>query len=176
MTLRRLPIMLSFLVTMVLLFGGWYLYQQMEVKEPLKTEVQQMTSATLTDLKVAKDQVIVKLHVTNPDTFPQEYRQLQKELQAYSNGREIDVEVTNQGEQLKKIWTDGQFAVNEAIELHEYSKIPQLVAAWKQTYKLDSAVAKMDDSTIYIYMKNGQQDFYAMLPRTATTGEVTLHV
>lgn len=175
MTLRKIPIMLSFLVTMVLLFGGWYLYQQVEIKEPLKMEVGQMTSATLSDLQVLKNQLIIKLHVTNPDTFPQEYKQLLKATQTYSNGREIDVVVTNQGDQLKKIWTNGQFAVNEAIELHEYSRIPQLLADWKHTYKLDSAIAKMDESTIYIYMKNDKQDFYAMLPRAATTGEVTLH-
>lgn len=175
MTLRRLPIMLSFLVTMVLLFGGWYLYQQMEVKEPLKTQVEQMTSATLTDLQVVKNQVMIKLHVTNPDTFPQEYRELLKATQKYSNGREIDVQVSNQGDGLKKIWTDGQFAVNEAIELHEYSKIPAMLADWKQAYKLDSAIAKMDESTIYIYLKDGKQDFYAMLPRTAVTEEVKLH-
>lgn len=168
--------MLSFVLTMLILFGGWYLYQQLEVKEPLKKEVQQMTSAMLGDLVVSNKQVDIKLKVTNPELFPQEYQKLLKTIEERTQNKQLDIEIMNQDEQLKNIWANGQFAVNEAMELHQYSRIPQLLHVWKQTYKLDVADAKMDDTHIYVYLKSGNKDFYTMMPRTATNGEVTLRV
>lgn len=165
MQIRKVPIVLSLLATLTLLFGGWFLYQKMEIEEPVRNEIEQMKSANLADLEVGKEQLNIQLTVTNPDKFPVEYQELLNTLQKRVQNKQVRVEVTNQDQQLKEIWTNGVFVFTEAVDLHQYSRIPQMLANWKQDYQLDAASTQMDDDNIYIYLKRGSADFYAMVPR-----------
>ncbi|MGD8189254.1 hypothetical protein ACQCN2_04550 [Brevibacillus ginsengisoli] len=173
MQLRKAPILISLLVTMALLFGGWFLYQKVEVEEPIRTEISGMTSATLADLQINKDQILIKLTVTNPDKFPAEYMDLQNYIAQDITNKKVEVDLTNQNPALKQIWMDGTFAFTEALDLREYSKIPQLVSDWKVKNHLDNASTAMDQNNIYVFLKRGSEEYYTIVPRNTTDGEVS---
>ncbi|WP_139489123.1 hypothetical protein [Brevibacillus dissolubilis] len=165
MTNRRVPILLSMVVTLSLLFGGWFLYQKVQVENPIETKIGQMTSAKLNEIKVDKTHINVKLTVTKPDEFPEEYNELQQEIAKMVPDKEVDIAVTNQDGDLKDVWNNGLFAFTEAVELHQYSKIPAMLAEWKQVNKLDRAASHMDDENIYVFLQRGDQQFYTVIPR-----------
>ncbi len=173
MQVRKMPMLLSFVATLTLLFGCWFLYQKAQVEEPLRKEVEQMTSAQLVNLQVSKDQVLLQLHVTKPDVFPDEYKTLLKAADKLISDKKLDIQLTNQGANLKQVMADQQFALNEAVELHQYSKIPELMADLKTSHHLEQAIAKIDETTIYIYLKNGAEDYFAMIPRLQEQSGVT---
>ncbi|NGQ94525.1 hypothetical protein G3578_04940 [Brevibacillus sp. SYP-B805] len=175
MQTRRKPltVMLSLIATLAVLFGGWFLYQKMEVEEPIRQLVGQMKSAQLAQLQVDRDQVSIMLQVTNPDAFPEEYKHLSQSVGEIVQGKQVDISIRNKDSQVKQVWTDGVFAITEAVDLHQYSRIPVLLAAWKQQYHLDDAITRMDDTNVYVYLRRGTDDFYAVVPRFASSGEVT---
>ncbi|MGG1659698.1 hypothetical protein [Brevibacillus sp. NRS-1366] len=172
MQLKKSTIGLSLLATLALLFGGWFLYQKMEIEEPIRTEVGQLQSATLDHLNISKDKIQIDLKVTKPETFPQEYRDLVEKTSKFAGDKEVVIGVNNQSQAMSDIWKNGQFVFTEAIDLHQYSRIPQMVAEWKASNKLDAASALMDDENIYVYLKKGTEDFYTIVPRS-TEKEVT---
>lgn len=165
---------LSLLATLALLFGGWFLYQKIQIEEPIRTEIGQLQSASLNTLKMQKDKVHIDLTVTNPERFPQEYRELLKKTVNLAGNKEVVITIGNTSEEMRDIWQHGQFVFTEAIELHQYSRIPELMKEWKAGHQLDEAFALMDDSNIYVYMKKGAEDFYTIVPRSLKN-EVTAH-
>jgi hypothetical protein len=175
MQTRKKPwtILLSLTATLAFLFGGWFLYQKMEIEEPIRHVVGQMKSAQLTQLKVEKDQVSVMLKVTKPEQFPEEYRNVSKSLGEIVQNKQIVLSISNKKNQLKEVWRDGVFAFTEAVDLHQYSKIPMMLADWKQKYHLDEAVTQMDEANVYVYLKRGQDEFFVLVPRYPYAKEVT---
>ncbi|MBO8162957.1 MAG: hypothetical protein H0Z34_04440 [Brevibacillus sp.] len=173
--MRVVPILLSMLATFTLLFGGWFLYQKMQVEEPLRNHITQLKSAELAALQVNKDQVRVVLRVINPEAFSLEYSQLMEELKQIAPNKQVTVETSNRAPELEAIWQDGIFALTEAVELHQYSKIPALMHNWQQMYQLDKAKAAMDEKHVFIYLQRGDDDFFKVVPRQVADGEVTSH-
>jgi hypothetical protein len=172
---KPITIMLSLLATLTLLFGGWFLYTKMEVEEPLRHFIGQMKSAELADLQVEKEQLVIQLDVTKPELFPEEYRALVKTVQELAPGKQVDIRIADRDQVLQEIWANGVFLFTEAVDLHQYSKIPTLLGEWKNTYQLDDASAQMDEANIYVYLKRDQAEFFTIIPRTSARQEVTAH-
>lgn len=164
--LKKSAIGLSLVATLALLFGGWFLYQKMEIEEPIRAEIGQMQSATLGNLEISKDKIQIDVTVTKPDVFPAEYRNLLTETQKVAGEKKVVIDIDNQSTAMNDIWQSGQFMFTEAVELHEYSRIPALVEQWKKGNQLDEASALMDDENIYVYLKKGTEDFYTIIPRS----------
>ncbi len=173
MQLRKAPIISSLLITLALLFGGWYLYQKAEIEEPIRNHISEMHSVKLADLQVKKDQLLIKLTVTAPDTFPEEYVKLQDEINQLVSNKATVVELTNQDANLKKVWMDGTFALTEALQLRQYSKVPELVHDWKVKNHLDMAQTSMDQHNIYVFLKRGAEEYYTIVPLDPQKGEVS---
>lgn len=167
MQLRKNAIGLSLLATLILLFGGWFLYQKLEVEQPIRDQIGRFQSAELVELHAGKNNIHIDLKVTNPELFPQEYRQLLKEAKELAGNKQIEVTLANQSEELEQVWMKGLFSFTEAVDLHQYSRIPQMVSEWKEAYKLDQALAQMDGERVYVYLKRGNEDYYAIIPRVA---------
>ncbi|WP_342406537.1 hypothetical protein [Brevibacillus sp. FSL K6-2834] len=165
--MRKGAIGLSLLATLLLLFGGWFLYQKIEVEEPIRTQIGQLQSAELAHLHVGKDHIQIDLNVTHPELFPQEYRKLMQQAKEMAGSKEIQVTLGNQSKELEKVWMNGLFSFTEAVDLHQYSRIPQLVGEWKTAYQLDQAMAQMDAEHVYVYLKRGADDYYAIVPRSS---------
>lgn len=172
---KPLTIMLSLIATLTFLFGGWFLYQKMEIEGPIRKTVQEMKSAQLAALDIEKEQVVIALTVTQPEQFPAEYKELSKTIGEMLSNKQVKIEVSNQDSPLSAIWADGIFAFTEAVDLHQYSKIPALLSAWKQEHQLDVVDTQMDDENVYVFMKRGKDAFYVMVPRFANQQEVRMN-
>lgn len=175
MQTRKLPvsILLSLLATLTLLFGGWFLYTKMQVEEPIRKQIGQMTSVKLADMQVGRDQLMIDLNVVKPDTFPAEYVALLQTIRDIAPDKKVQIQLANQNPALKRIWSEGVFRFTEAVDLHEYSKIPALLGEWKKANQLDTATASMDDNYIYVFLKRGKAQYFTIIPRTPLQQEVT---
>ncbi len=172
---KPLTIMLSLIATLTFLFGGWFLYQKMEIEEPIRKTVREMKSAQLAELHIEKEQVVIDLTVTHPEQFPAEYKELSKTIGEMISNKQVKIEVSNSESPLSAIWAKGIFAFTEAVDLHQYSKIPALLESWKQEHKLDVVNTQMDDENVYVFMKRGKDVFYVMVPRFANEQEVRMN-
>ena len=166
MQLKKSNVAMSLLATLALLFGGWFLYLKLQMEGPIRAQLEQMESASLNHMQIEKDKILINVRVTNPKRFPKEYRELVKETAKLAGDREVLVTIGNASEDMQAIWNEGQFVFTEAVDLHQYSRIPELMADWKSNYQLDEAFALMDDENVYVYLKKGTEDFYTIVSRS----------
>jgi len=172
---KPLTIMLSLIATLTLLFGGWYMYQKMEIEEPIRQTVEAMKSAQLSNLHIDKNEVAIELTVTHPEMFPNEYKELSNSMAQMLDNKDVNITVSNKDSDLQTIWADGVFAFTEAVDLHQYSKVPALLSQWKQEHQLDVVDTQMDERNVYVFMKRGKDAFYVMVPRFPNEQEVQVN-
>lgn len=166
MKIRPLPIFLSFLFTGLLLFGGWYTYQDQFVKKPIRDEIAKMKDVTLKSISVGKDTVLLDVTFNQPKQFKTSFLSIQRIAQEQSGGKKVSLNIISPENNVKKIWDDHQFLIAEAIDLHQYSKIPNLFNDLQKKNLLKEVDLQMDEQYIYVYMSDGQSSFYKVLTRT----------
>ncbi|CEH30058.1 hypothetical protein AM501_19820 [Aneurinibacillus migulanus] len=165
MKIRPLPIFLSILFSSLLLFGGWYVFQNQFVKKPISKEIATMQGVKLNDVAIARDAITLNVSFSNSDKFADDYKKVKKIASEKANGKPIKIEFDSPNKNLKKIWDENAFAIAEAMELHTYSKIPGVLDQIKQKHQLKNVSSYMDDQYVYIYLNDGKSPYYAVLPR-----------
>jgi hypothetical protein len=178
MALKKGPIALSLLATLALLFGSWFVYEKMEVENPILEHIRSMKSVNLVSFENERDTLRVTFDIQHPNQFPNEYRQLQNLLQRVAPNKAAVVELDGKDKDLDATWEKALFPLTEVMQLHQYSRIPGILEELKKTQQLEQAMAKMDDENVYIYLKKGDEERFEILPRvqmTQTDQEVTAH-
>ncbi|AMA73531.1 hypothetical protein [Aneurinibacillus thermoaerophilus] len=165
MKVRALPIFLSVLVSSLLLFGGWYVFQNQFVKKPISNEIAAMQSVKLNNITVGRDAITLNVSFNDPEKFAEDYKTIKKIASDKANGKTVKIECYSPNISLQKIWEENAFAVAEAMELHTYSKIPIALEEMKKKHRLKNATSYMDEQNVYIYLNDGKGPYYAVLPR-----------
>ncbi|WP_027417532.1 hypothetical protein [Aneurinibacillus terranovensis] len=165
MKVRTMPIFLSILISSIVLFGGWYVFQSQFVKKPIATEIAAMKGVKLGAISVGRDSVDVKVTFTNPDTFADQYKAIQRLVAEKTNGKPATIQLNSPDNRLQQIWNKNAFAIDEALDLHTYSKIPAVLNSMKKTYGLTAASSQIDDQNIYVYLNDGKNPYFTVLPR-----------
>lgn len=165
MKFRAMPIFLSVVVSGVLLFGGWYVFQNQFVKKPITEEISAMKGVQVDQVTVGRDAVKLELVFNDPDKFAEQYKAVQKIVKDKANGKKADIELNDENSALKGVWQQHEFAIAEAMDLHTYSRIPSVLNEMKQKHNLKSASSHMDEQNVYIYLNDGKHPYYTVLPR-----------
>jgi hypothetical protein len=165
MRVRALPILLSLITTLFILFGGWFFYQQYYLQRPIQSFIENKSSVVLKGLEISKDTINVDLDFKNAATFPQDYQDIYNYITERANGKAVIIHIPEQGAKMKDLWSENYFGFAEAVQHQQYSRIPTLVEQIKQTQKLDKSIARMDGKNIYVYLQKGSDHLYAVLPQ-----------
>lgn len=80
MKVRPLPIFLSVLFSSLLLFGGWYVFQNQFVKKPISKEIATMQGVKLNDVTIARDAITLNVSFNNSDKFADDYKSKENRL------------------------------------------------------------------------------------------------
>jgi hypothetical protein len=165
MKVRALPILVSLITTLFILFGGWFFYQQYYLQRPIQSFIEHKPSVVLKGLEMTKDAINVDLDFKNAATFPQDYQDIYNYILERANGKAVNIQLPEQGPKMKDLWGENYFGFAEAVQHQQYSRIPALVEQIKQTQKLDKTLARMDGKNIYVYLQKGSDHLYAVLPQ-----------
>jgi hypothetical protein len=168
--IRALPVTLSLISTLVMLFGGWFLYQQFYVQKPIEAFIEGKKHIVLNDLQIQNDTVIVDLDFKNGDQFAADYQEINQFIMDKTGGKKVQIRLPEQGEELKRVWTEEYFELEEAIQKQEYSRIPSIIEEIKRSKVLENTMTSMDKENIYIYLQKGSDHLYAVLPRKPLQG------
>lgn len=166
MNIRPLPILISFLVTACLLFGGWYVYGEQFVKKPIRDEIGKMSGVSLHELKVGRQQVNMVISLNDPKKFQSNYQQIKRIAAEKAGNKKVVIDFKPAENEMQTIWEDIQLQIAEAIDLHQYSRIQQVFESLKGKKVITDYVLRIDDEAIYIYMAKGDSPFYKVLTRT----------
>jgi hypothetical protein len=164
MKVKAMPVLASLVSTLVLLFGGWFTYQLFYVQRPIETYIASKPNVVLSNLQINNNQVALDLDFKDPSTFATDYKDIYDYISMNYEGKTISIHLPKQGEALKNVWDQQYFGLAQALQHQEYGQIPQLVDDIKKTGKLDKTVARMDDQNVYLYLQEGKDHLYAVLP------------
>ncbi|MBO8170755.1 MAG: hypothetical protein H0Z33_02570 [Bacillaceae bacterium] len=163
--MKSMPVFLSLIVSVTLLFGGWFMYQVYYIEKPIQSYLQSLDGVEMSRVEVNKTQIDVYIDYIRPDIFLEHYMAIEDHLNKLGHGRKVDVHLPEPENELKDVWIDGSFLLQEVIENRKYSRIPEVMKGWQTTYALQQADARMVDEYILIVLKKDNQISYHLLPR-----------
>ncbi len=153
-------------VSLTTLFGGWFFYQKVILKDPMIQMTSEIEGAIVHDIELDQKQVDVFITLRSGYHFQNTYTAVEKSLQPYLKNRELQIHINNTGnQQLVQAWNKTYFKIAEAIDQKNYSMIPQTIEALQQAYQLDEIGYSMDDKYIFIDLHQGEASLYFVLPR-----------
>ncbi|MNI32833.1 hypothetical protein D3C76_182930 [compost metagenome] len=166
MKLRIIPIVASVAVSALLMFGGWYAYQQWGVESPFEKAVEKYDGVQQIQLDMTKTQVVAKLDLASGSNLGDIIRQMEEEGKKWIGDRELKVEVTDQSPQsLNDVWEEALFPVAQAMENKQYTEITATLDELQQKNDLLAAKADMDENNVYITLTDAQGSKFIILPR-----------
>lgn len=178
MKLRVLPIILTVAASAIVLFGGWLLYNQFAVDAPMQKVIKQVEGIASSDAPVIDNKrVTIKLQLDSNANLKTVYDAISKQGKDVIGDRELVLDIKNNdsSEQLDELWSSVLFDVAEAMETKTYSDIPAAMERLANENKGVNSVTEMDDTNVYITIKNESSSKYIVLPRTPVQLEVSAY-
>ncbi len=164
--MKKMPIFVSLIVSTVILFGGWYLYQDYFVEKPIKDYVASLEGVQIEDIVIQREQISVEISFSDAGAFLIHYSNIYEKVKQYARGKQVDLRLPAGSEDLKEIWNEGYFTLAEILEHRQYSRIPDFMDSLKEQYGLDKAEAKLDQHYLYIVIEKNDQISYRVMPRS----------
>ncbi len=171
MKLRILPVVLTFLITSGLLFGGWYLYESLAIESPMHARIASIDGIEDFTVETAKDAVNIGILLDDDAELSKVWSTIHEQMQSDLNERKLQIQILNTAsDKLDQLWTTALFDVAEAMDAREYSAIPERMnelAAANEGMRVDSAI---DDHNIYLTLSLEDSYKYVILPRQSKLG------
>ncbi|SFE90424.1 hypothetical protein SAMN04487969_10910 [Paenibacillus algorifonticola] len=174
--LRIMPILLTAAASALVLFGGWLIYHQVAFAAPLAKAVDQIEGIASSETPIMDtDRITFPLTLTAGADLKHVYETIVKQSKSVAQSRDIQLDIANTGSNAKldQLWSSSLFKVAEAMEHKNYSAIPETLKALADEHSGVEAITDIDDSNIYITLKDGTATKYIVLPRVAAQLEVS---
>jgi hypothetical protein len=150
-------IFISCLVTLVLLFGGFWGYQELLVKRPVVSMIEKQTGMMLRNIDVYPSDIEIELEMNRPDqkVFTRKAPDLIRRIQEKNKHRSLHVKWKDRpNEKLLVAWDQMIFGIREGLETQKYTEIPETIGKWADKYDLGYGV-KMNEDAVYILLYDG---------------------
>lgn len=166
MKLRLLPIFMTVLVSSVLMFGGWFVYDSYALENPLSEIATKEPGVQQVSVNLTTNRVIVQVTLNNDVDLRHLYEALRKEGASIIGERELLVNVTSDSStDLEQWWASALFDVAQAMETRHYSSIPTSLQERATEKKGLQVFTQMDENNVYVYLKQNAHSKYVILPR-----------
>jgi len=165
MKIRALPVLLSLILTLGFLFGGWFMYQQFYVQQPIEEFIKSKPEVILKEMDIHKVPITVDLDFKDPTLFAMDYKEVKQFIENKTN-KKVEIRIPIAGDEMKKLWEEEYFFIAEAIKKQEYSQIPKIIEKMEKERQLEKSVTRMDEENIYVFLQKGSDHLYAVLPLT----------
>lgn len=166
MKVRIVPIVLTVVISASVLFGGWFLYRQMALQNPLASVVSQYDGVKNSQIDIKQDTVTLKLDL-DPNTNLQGLIQhIKHEGKSVIGSRELKVQVEDHSsEALDQWWDQAMLSVAEAMDNKQYTQIQTSLEQLAGNSSNLKAKATIDENNVYVSLSDGKSGKFIILPR-----------
>lgn len=165
MKLRVMPIMLTVVISGALLFGGWFIYKQVNLQNPLEKIVTEYDGVNTAELNITRNEVIVKIDIEPNTRLTGLVEQLNSEGKSIIGDRKLKLDVVDRSsDAINDFWDQAMFTVAEAMENKRYTQIVDELKVMEQNSSV-KAITEMDDKNVYISLTDGEASKVIILPR-----------
>lgn len=158
-----------FVASLGILFGGFFIYQEFNVKAPLEEKVSSVEGVIVNEVNSSRETVSLDIEINQASNFQLTYQEVEEIAEPYLDGKELEINIENNAsDDLMAIWNKSYFAIAEAIDRKEYSLVPQAIEGLEQRNDLNKAGYSMDEENIYIDLHNDDSSLYFVIPRESS--------
>lgn len=173
MKIRPLPAVLSLVVTLVVLFGGWYVYEWLQVKRPLAELLEQEAQVSDYDIDVKPNKLTIHLEVTPTFSLTEDYLALLENVKEQSGIERVTLIVDDHpDERLQMAWHDVYFILADGIANREYYEMSERLASKSLGDHVELQVA-MDTENVYAWLRDTNQGHTLFRVLSLKSGEDT---
>ncbi|MCF6093337.1 hypothetical protein L1765_04915 [Microaerobacter geothermalis] len=166
MKLKPLMIVLSFVISTGFLFGGWLIYKNVLIEEPLKNWINQQKEVRFIDMEIKPNHASVTIAIDPSTKSVRElYKMVENKLKDITRSREIDIILKeDESNPLTTLWYSQSFLMKEALSQRTYSQIPFLIENWKENQYIDKGEAELDEENVYLFLQKGKHTLVKVIP------------
>ncbi len=166
MNIKKLPVIISFAITLILLFGGWHMYHSYALQSPLTEQINSLDGVIRAEATVEPDTVHITLQLAPDASLRHIMQAIRSEGASHIKDRELVVRIDHPpAPLLEEWWQSVLFDIAEAMETKNYSAIPDILEQKKSKFDELEATAEIDDQYVYIRLVHKDQAKFVMLPR-----------
>ena len=166
MKLRIVPIVLTVVISASVLFGGWFLYRQMALQNPLVNVVSQYEGVKSSHIDIKQDTVTLKLDLQPNTDLRGLVEHINKEGKSVVGKRTLKLEVVDHSsEQLNHWWDEAMLSVAQAMDNKQYTDIQSSLEELAKSSPQLKAKAQIDDQNVYVSLSDGKSGKFIILPR-----------
>ncbi|MCS1351031.1 hypothetical protein [Mechercharimyces sp. CAU 1602] len=172
MKVRAVQATTALVVTLILLFGGYFAFQWLKVEKPLQAYIQTHSELTIVDQAISPNHIELSLKAS-PSFDATSYRALYQQMEEIGGHREITIRfVDNENSSLQSAWEQISFLMYEYISLEQYGEIPPAVERISTLHGVEGEVV-MDEKAIYLLLQLEEEVAFYRLPllKSVTGGE-----
>ncbi|GIP48637.1 hypothetical protein D3C76_464490 [compost metagenome] len=167
MKLRIGPIAASIAISVLVLFGGWFLYRQWAIERPLENIVKSVDGVNQVEMDIKPDELALKLSLKPGTDLGALVRQIEQNGKDQIGNRTLKLDVEDHSSPtLDLLWENALFTVAQAMENKQYTQITAALKQMEQENDKLTATAEMDEKNVYITLTDGQYSKFVILPRT----------
>lgn len=167
MKLRIGPVVSSIVISAVLLFGGWFIYQQWAIERPLENIVKTYDGVNGVQLDIKPNELAVKLDLAPGTDLGNLVKKIEQDGKRQIGSRTLMLDVKDHSSPvLDELWQKALFSVAQAMETKKYTEITSALEQMEQANAKVTAKAAMDEDNVYITLTDGQSSKFIILPRT----------
>ncbi|AQS56749.1 hypothetical protein [Novibacillus thermophilus] len=153
MKIRPFPAVVSLVTALAFLFGGWFLYQWLDVKQPVAELLDGEKHINRYDITVTPAGVTVELDVAPDFSLTRDYLVLMERIRDESGEQNVTLSLLDKpNADLQTTWHDLYFIVAEGIANKEYSAMVERLKAQSLEKDVDLQVA-MDENFLYVWLR-----------------------
>lgn len=152
MKIRLFPVILTLVITLFLLFGGWWLSEQFLIKQPIGTQLDKEAWITGYEIRVTPKNVLIVLQVGKGFTLTGDYLVLLERMKEQFPRKNVTLTIQdNPNHLLQKKWNEMYFIMAEGIQQGKYHTMVQNLRQYPLGKHTQLQVA-MDDERLYVWM------------------------
>lgn len=169
--LNKKVIFLSFAITAIVLFGGWFGIQFLGTEKPIIEYLEEKETIEIIDLKVDQRKLDLVIRYEDDPYFAQSYMEISKFLQEVAGLKEIHLQIDPKQSEHHPWWLNHSASILENLYAQKYTKIEEIIQDWINTGLLIEGNLSMNSDAIFIYLKPTDEDpVYLYFPVETSKG------
>lgn len=163
--LNKKMVILSFVITTSIVFGGWFLIQYLNTEKPIQQWFVDKEGVQLTDYEATRDALTIHVDFNNNHKFAHSFLELFHFLKETNPNKQVDISLNSNNSEQNEWWLKHSVPIYEAIKFSRFTDIEDQLNIWKENNKIQDGSIKMTQDYIFIYIKpQHEADIYLAIP------------
>lgn len=144
-------LLLSFVISFVLLFGGWFTYQYYGAEKPIQDKIAELEGVQLVQLAVDQNKAELTLHFEDQPQFGADLLEIDHFFEA--SKKEAHLSISKEQGENHPWWLQHSAEITEAIHQKEYSRIQSILDGWEEAGLITEGNVMMNQKHLFIYVQ-----------------------